>query len=113
MKSILEILLILEKNLKDPKFRIVGLCHLADSHDKDSIFYREDFDKISEEDHLNSEEVVKFKGFLRRSKRGQVWFYNSGDYKTTDKKQFAWPMGQVQPRLKWIQHNIKKLQDNG
>ncbi len=110
MKSILEILILIKKNLEQRKEngqRVISLCGSVEFLSCYRVFSRQPYSKET----LSEEEVKIFQEYYRRSKRGQKWFYTHRGFKTTHKDQFAWPCHLKQPRLDWLNHNIKRLQN--
>lgn len=99
--SILDILIAARKKLielSETNEYNFGLCNVV------RYLYREPCNPFPEEEK-------KFYKYYIRTKRGQKWFYDSNDFKVTEKGQFGWKMGDHQSRLKWLNVNIKRLQD--
>jgi len=96
--NILEILKLVQEEFIDKKYccdGYPGLCSVASK----LMIYK----KISYEDR------AKFNSYLRRSKRGQIWFYTCVSHKVLDRDQFVWPIFEITGRLDWLElHIIKK-----
>ena len=93
MRTLKELLIILRDSIKDEKYLVSGLCY--------------EVEELIRKRKLTWEEHTTLKNFIKdnKPKRGQF-----GYVKKQEHYSWYWILGQVAPRVRWLNYWIAKLE---
>lgn len=98
MKTLLDILrLVREELISMDRDGVHGLCSIA-------------FEVLMRGRDKDIQDVVRFKALLEASHPYKRKFFTHENRTSNDKDQFYWKMGEVEPRLKWLDGQIETLE---